>query len=445
MNPVLKRRINEIRRGWWIVLAAVVLGLGVAALISLTQSTTYVGKSVLILSSTNRSPDQDATVAVGYAKLFNEPATISRLKDAAGIPAGVEFEAQTVAASPILTVAATADKPGVAQDEAQRMAQAFMQDVNSVREQGTEKAIEDLQGQVEALRAQPQPNGMVDPQLGAMQDRLDAMKSDTTNRLTEMQLRAGVTEIAPVIGFNFAAGLLGGLLVGVFGAIGLASLSTRLRNADDLVHKTGFEPLAEVPSAGSVALAGLREERIRSLANAISLHDLAKSPVVALTDCRNARGAFDLAQGLAELSAHQGLHTVLVRLDEADVALTDKGVIDALADTSLVPAFLQAGQAQMVTTIPQGSSTADRSYMTRDRLGSVLDEIGTRADTVIVVAPPISDTTDAQIVCAAADLTILVAGVDSTTSSDVKAAHAALDKAHAEMLGVVLVASADVK
>ena len=300
------------------------------------------------------------------------------------------------------------------------MPQTFSEDINSVRQQGTEKAIVDLQRQMNDLRAQPQPIGIVDPQLGAMQERLDAMKSDTTDQLTELQLRAGVTEVAPVVGFNVAAGIFGGLLVGVFGAIGLASLSTKLRTADDLLHKTGFEPLAEVPAAGSVDLVGLRDERIRALANTISLQDLSKSPVIALTDCGHARAAFDLAQGLAELSARQGLQTVLVRVDAAGADSAEKGLADALADTSLVPALLQAGQGEMLTIIPQGSPTAGRSFMTRERLSSVLDEFGTRADTIIMVAPPISDTTDTQIVCAAADLTILVAGVGSTTATDVR-------------------------
>jgi succinoglycan biosynthesis transport protein ExoP len=443
MNPVLKRRIEQVRRGWWIVLLIAGVGAAVAVLISLTQPTTYVGKSVLILSSTGRSPDQDATVAVGYAKLFNEPATVNRLREAANIPGDIEFEAQTVAASPILTIAATADGPAVAQDAAQQMAQTFSEDVNSVRQKGTEKAIQDLQGQVDDLRAQPQPNGVIDPQLGVMQDRLDAMKTDTTNQLTELQLRAGVTEIAPVIGLNLATGILGGLLLGVFAAIGLASLSTKIRTAEDLVHKTGIEPLAEVPAAGSADLAILRDERIRALANTISLQDLPKSPVIALTDCPGVRAALDVATELAELSARQGLQTVLVRVDTAEVDPAKKGLTDALADTSLVPALLQADQAEMLTIISYGSSAAGRSYLTRERLGSVLDEIGTRADTVIVVAPSISSTTDAQIVCAAADTTLLIAGVGSTTANDVQSAVATLRKTHAEPIGVVLVAGAD--
>lgn len=445
MNPVLKRRIDQIRRGWWIVLLVAALGAAAAASISLSQSTTYVGKSVLMLSSTNRSPDQDATVAVGYAKLFNEPETVERLKEAGDIPEGIGFEAQTVAASPILTVAATADKPAVAQDAAQKMAQTFMDDVNSVRQQGTEKAIEELQRQVDDLRAQPQPNGMVDPQLGAMQERLDAMKSDTTNRLTELQLRAGVTESAPAIGFNFAAGILGGLVLGLAAAIGRASLSTKLRTADDLRDKTGFEPLAEVPAEGSVEYAGLRDERIRALANMISLNDVSKSPVIALTDAGHTRGALDLARGLAELSARQGIQTVLVRMDTAETDAEGLGLTDALIDTSLVPTLVHAGRPHSLTVIPPGSSAAGRSYITRDRLGFVLDEIGTRADSVIVVAPSIADTTDAQIICAAADLTIVTAVAGATRSSDVKAADVLLQKAHAELFGVVVVAGRDVK
>jgi len=97
----------------------------------------------------------------------------------------------------------------------------------------------------------------------------------------------------------------------------------------------------------------------------------------------------------------------------------------------------------MLTIISYGSSAAGRSCLTRERLGSVLDEIGTRADTVIVVAPSISSTTDAQIVCAAADTTLLIAGVGSTTANDVQSAVATLRKTHAEPIGVVLVAGAD--
>ena len=255
MNPVLKRRIEQVRRGWWIVLLIAGVGVGCCG-VDFADSAHHLRGQVgtdPFLNWSVSGPGRDGGRRLRQA--LQRTRHRSTTQTAANIPDDIQFEAQTVAASPILTIAATADDPAVAQDAAQQMAQTFSEDVNSVRQKGTEKAIQNLQRQVDDLRAQPQPNGVIDPQLGVMQDRLDAMKSDTTNQLTELQLRAGVTEVAPVIGLNLATGVLGGLLLGVFAAIGLASLSTKIRTAEDLVHKTGIEPLAEVPAAGSKELA----------------------------------------------------------------------------------------------------------------------------------------------------------------------------------------------
>ncbi len=85
-----------------------------AALTSMSSSPVYVGKSTLVLVS-NRSPVEEAPMAVGYATLFNDPATIARLRATHDIPRDVTFEARTVAASPILTIEAIAQDPETAQ------------------------------------------------------------------------------------------------------------------------------------------------------------------------------------------------------------------------------------------------------------------------------------------------------------------------------------------
>ena len=59
-------------------------------------------------------------MVVGYMTIFNDPATITRLRTTTKIPEDVTFEARTVAASPILAIEATADDPKVAQDAAYR-------------------------------------------------------------------------------------------------------------------------------------------------------------------------------------------------------------------------------------------------------------------------------------------------------------------------------------
>ena len=156
-----ERRIEQIRRRWWVVLLVAVVAVLAAALPLLNAHPTYAAKSALVMSSPGRTPEQDAMMAVAYSTLFNEPATIERLRSTIKIPEEVTFEAQTVNASPILTIMATTGDPGVAQDAAQKMAEAFRDDINSVRESAREDTIAGLERQQDELRdqlsAQPPP------------------------------------------------------------------------------------------------------------------------------------------------------------------------------------------------------------------------------------------------------------------------------------------------
>lgn len=441
MSLVQKRRIEQIRRRWWVVLVIAVLAVLAAALPSLITGPTYVGKAALVLSSPGRVPEQDAKMAVGYTTIFNDPATIERLRATMKAPEGVTFEARTVAASPIVTIEATAEDPKVAQEAATNMAETFRDDINSTRQKGREDTVADLERDLQKLNPFA-PDGSVNPLFTSLQDRIDQMRFDSgTNELQDLQLRAGVTKIAPKVVLNLAAGAVGGLLLGIFAALGMAALSTRLRNSADLLDKTGIEPLVELPSTGSIELNRLREDRLRTLANIINLQDLPKPAVIALTDSRGVRGARNLAEALAKLSAQQGYRTVLVCADnDASQAAMGAGFNDALADSNLVNLALKNGKVESLKMLPSGSVVADRySRMTRDRIVAVLDQLRTGADTIIVVAPSVADTTDSQLVCAAADLTMLVVATTSSRAGDVSSAADVLAKARAVLLGAVLI------
>jgi succinoglycan biosynthesis transport protein ExoP len=217
-------------------------------------------------------------------------------------------------------------------------------------------------------------------------------------------------------------------------------LSTRLTNAGDLRDKTGVEPLVEVPAAGSVKRDRLRQDRLRTLANLVSLEDLPKPTVIALTDSRGGREARGVAEALAELSAQQGGRTVLIYADNDASQAGGAGFNDALAHSALVHEMLKDGDVESLKILPAGSTLADRySLMTRERIAAVFDELRTDADTIIVAAPSMADTTDAQLVCAAADTTILVITRGSSRAGDVTSAAEALAKAHAVPWGAVLI------
>jgi Mrp family chromosome partitioning ATPase len=439
MNSQFARYIDQVQRRWWLVLLVTAVTIFATAMLS-DDSSKYVGKSLLVQSSPGQSPEQDATMAVGYSTLFNEPATVSRLRATAKIPDSVTFTASTLAASPILIIEATGDDPEVAQDAAQHMAEAFREDINSARHAGYTKDIQEVKRQLESAQSHPEPNGGMNPLVPVLQTRLDAMRSDGTNHLQDLQLRAGITKTDPKVAFQLLSGSMGGLILGVLAVLGLAAMSNRIENAADLLDKTGVVPLVEVPCGGSVEANRLREDRLRMLANLVSVQDLPKSAVIALSDCRGALGARGLAEDLARLSAQRGRRTVLVYADNSpSPAGHHAGFNDVLAQAVPVDHALMAGPVESLRILPAGSVVADRyPLMSLERIDALLDELRVGNDQIVIAAPSIVDTIDAYPICAAADCTILVVGMRSSRSGDVAVAAGALADAHAVLFGAVL-------
>ncbi|MCG7595429.1 hypothetical protein [Mycobacterium sp. PSTR-4-N] len=439
MNAQVARYIDQVQRRWWVVLlilGAVVLTTAVTA----DDRPQYVGKALLVQSSPGQSPEQDATMAVGYSTLFNEPSTTTRLRESAQIPDSVEFTASTVAASPILTIEATADDPGVAQTAAQRMAETFREDINSVRRAGYTKELNDTQRQLDSAQSHPQPDGSMNPLVPILQARLDAMRSDGASRLQDLQLRAGVTKTDPKIASQLLSGAVGGGCLGVLAALALGALSRRVVHADDILDKTGVEPLVEIPRGGSASATRLRESGLRVLANHLSVQDLPKSAVVAVTDCRGAATAREISENLARLSAQQGRRTVLVYADnDIDCPATGLGFNDVLANSSLVNDALIDGAVDSLRILPVGTVIADRfSLMSRERIDAVLDELRVDNDHIVIAAPPIAEIIDAAPLFAAADFTLITVEKRRSRFSDVTTAALALGDARAHLLGAVL-------
>ncbi len=450
MNVLLKRRIEQIRQRWWVVVAIVALTVSMAGLSLLTgHPTTYVGKSELIVSSPGRAPEQDAGLVQGYLALFNNPETIARLQVANHIPAGIIFEAKPVAASPILAIEATADDPKTAESAAQDMAVAFRQDINAIHEAEKKQTLAELTSQLD--RTDPASKNPINPLLAApLQEQIFNTRHDSTNELQDLQLRAGVTTNAKHGVGSLALPAVGGLLLGVLTALGLSVLSTRLWSSGDIREMTDVEPLVEVPESGSVARNRLREQRLRTLADIASSGDLSMPKVLALVDIGKAGGAKDLAWALAEFWAKKGHRTVLVYADEASCRGGTWGFIDALGDLNRIERFekvLQYGAVASMKILPAGSVVTDRSSrVTRERISALLSKLRTVADTIIVVAPSIADSSEAQfeaqfeakLLCAAAERTVLVVAKGKSRAGDLTAAAEALTKAHAVPLGAVL-------
>ncbi len=95
---------------------------------------------------------------------------------------------------------------------------------------------------------------------------------------------------------------------------------------------------------------------------------------------------------------------------------------------------------ETLKVLPRGGFFANQySHMTRARIVAVLDELRARADAVVVVAPSVVDTVDAQLLCAAADVTIVIVDARSSRTDDVNSVVGVVEKAGATVLGAVLI------
>ena len=432
----------------WIALAVTVVVAGIATWTSMQAQPTYVGKSVLIVASPGRAPDQDAVMVAGYAQLFNDPATIEQLRAEKQIPGDVTFEARTAADSPILTIEATAGNADLAASAAQSMAEAFSQDVNTARQQGNADGIADLSGQLAALRTPPvttageqAPAAGPDSQTAAtLLDRIITMKYDSTNQLHPLEPRGGVTEQAPAVARNIGLGTLGGLILGCLTAIVMASASSRVKTASDVREKTGLEPIAHIPSGGTSELDDIRGNEVRSLVNLVSLELLAKSTVVTLAGTTAGQSTWAMAREMAELWGSQGYRTVLVEAADNGLANDQEdGFFACLRDRSLVHGLLRAGDVDAPRILTAGRVDHDEfTHITRERVAEVFDELRADADFIVVAAPP-ATAAETRIIATSGDLTILVVDAKSATAPEVKSAAEAMQKVHAVVLGAVLV------
>ena len=430
-------RWKQIQRRWMVVAFVTLLAVLGAIGFAVTARETYTGKSTLILSG--RTPDQDAVMTVGYLTLFNDPATVDRLKTTIGLPENVTAEARTAGASPILNILATADDPVVAQDAAERMALTFISDINLTQRKGREARLADLESRLGGV-APLAPDGSANPYFTALQTQIDQVKSDPTNELMVLQARAGVNENAPNTAFIVISGAVGGLLLGILTAFGLAVLSRRPADANELRQRTGIEVLAEVPAAGSAKREADRRQRFRALANVVSIQGPPTPSVIAVTATRGGPQAREVAKDLALSSAQRGSPTVLVYADnEPNTWGRGIGFNDALVRGGLTYDALNDGDSGFPTIVPSGSILEDRyPLITPGRIGAIFDELRAVADTVVVVAPSASDAIEAPVLCAAADVTILVVSRKSRFA-DLTSAVGALKRARARLLGAVVI------
>jgi succinoglycan biosynthesis transport protein ExoP len=451
MSPV-HVLLDRIRQGLWLVVVVTVVAAVGAAWSAATAEPTYTGRATLSVGAQTRAPEQDAVLAMGYVEYFNEGAYQSTLRQLAGVPADITLSARLAGASPIIYIEATGGNAEAVAAAASSMANQFRTNVNASIQADQRSQIEELTRQLDVQRealwlteAGSQDAALVSQSMASLQERINDIRGDSSNYLQELQLSAGVSSSAPSVLLNTGLALVGGLVLGALAALGLSALRDRVGSADDVRARLDSVVLAEMRAGASSSAEREIDLRLKRIANLVAPANLPRPVVVAVAAPRRTSAAGRVAEGVAARRARQGERTILVRADmdgRRDGERNVRGLADVLARRTgpTLDAVLQRGSEPKLRVLQPGVPDADPyDLLATDRLAVVLRQARALAECVVVEVPPLLETAEAQILCAAADRTVVVLARGETRNADAREALAIVAQAGHDPFGVVLV------
>ncbi|MEU0542772.1 hypothetical protein ABZ319_23165 [Nocardia sp. NPDC005978] len=431
----------RIRRRAWLVLVVTAAALALAAVSVRDLQPTYTNRIALTVGSPNRAPDQDAVLSVGYAQYFEDPAYQSKLKAVTGVPDAVSLQARTVASSPILFIEATAATAGTALDAAQKAGAAFRDEINASLRAAQDAAIAAVRKPFDDIRA---ANGVVnDVSLTQMQDQINRINADTSNKLIDLQLSSEVVRTEPVRWPTLLGYGVGGLLLGGVAALVAGALSRRLRTADDVEQKAGVPAIAVVPGDSRKPRArggsdAPRDRALRQVVTAVGLAVPVTRAAVACTAPDSTPGVETVARTIARERARQGVRTILVHADLRHPR--GIGVAELLAGRIGIDAVLTATPMPNLHEVFPGSTGEDPfTALSRERFARLLDALHERADFVVIMAPPVLEAVETQVIAAAAGSTVLILDRATARTGPARKAIRVLAAVDAAVLGAVLI------
>jgi tyrosine-protein kinase len=368
------------------------------------------------------------TVAARVKERFGRRVTLRELRNAVSIEAQGDAD--------VVTVTAHSNSPREAAD----VANAFATEIVALRRETAQADVDrGIAAVTAALAAQTPRSGRADPRVRALQDRLAQLEVTKALQSGDVQLVQRATPpdtpSSPRPVRNAALAAFVALVVGLLLIISLTRSGDRIRDEEDLAAIMGAPILARVPVARrarrprDVWAANERPEFLEAFEFLRTNLELGAPDddafVVAMTSPSAAEGKTTVTAWLARSLAVAGHDVVALDLDLSRPALQD---------------YLNAGtpddRVHVVTA--RDHLGVQPGLISRNRMEHLFGEVSEDADFVLVDTAPVSLAADASAVASAADGVVLVIDTTGIRRRDVLAARRQLDKARANLLGIVL-------
>jgi len=256
--------------------------------------------------------------------------------------------------------------------------------------------------------------------------------------------------------------ILAALIVGLGLSIGTAALrdhlDDRCRAVADLQEQTGAPVLALVPAfyqitrdpAGALPIVrhpdSVVAEAYRSLRTRVIVAAAARGARSVLVTSPTWEAKSAIAANLAVALAQAGRRTVLVCADlrwgaasEPFGVVDDVGLTTVLSRRTDLASALQTTDVRGLRVLPAGPLPSDPAeILQRPALRTVLGEIRSDCDFVIIEAPPVLATPDTMPLTHLAEMILLVSDARKSTRTQLRAALHELEEAASKLTGCVL-------
>lgn len=424
----MQQYVTALRKGWWIIVLAGLLGLAGAFVINV-QATPQYASSVTFFISTptdgGASPlaaDQFATRRItSYVGLLSSDVMAQRVIERSGVDLNVgQVKSRIVGDADLNTVLLTATVTDSSPDRSLAIAQAIATQFGSIVNQ-------------------------VDP-IGPDSVLLKVISGPSLNP----------NPVSPRTTVNLMLGVALGLAIGVVIAIVKQLLDNTIRQPQVLRALTDVPVLGVIPFDKGAKKSPLivdgearpiRAEALRQLRTNLEFVDVERPiRVLVVTSSVAGEGKSTTATNLAVALAESGRRVLLIEADLRRPRVADYlglersvGLTNVLADQVAIEDVLQQWGRSGLFVLPSGSIPPNPSEL----LGSpkmlrLIEHLKTKFDVLVIDTPPLLPVTDGAVAAAHADGAVLVVRYGSTTRNQIGNAANSLRSVDARLLGTIL-------
>jgi len=439
----LRRYVETIRERIWLVLITIAITTAISIAYVLFAQKTYEATANLLVTSVAtedaairslplifESSDPTRDVETG-SQFVNNTDVARSVKQELGLSETPQdllkkISVQPVAQSNVVSVTAKGDTP----EEAQRLANTFATAAVADRTQQVHAAIDAQLPQIQA-QLQSQSNSAVATTLGAELAQFQTLRNAQDPSFRVENLADVPQEAAsprPVL--SIAAGLLGGVILGVAAAFVAQALDPRVRRESQLRRQFRLPILARVPREPTrrnkdalgprqVSAAAAESFRILRATLDASGSNGRGGRVLMVTGSSPAEGKSTTAVNLASSLALAGNRVILIEADLRRPALgpalgakpTKGGVVGVLIENAnlkdaltSIPGYGPNFQALLADY--EGGWIAE--LFSIPAAGKMIDEARRIADYVVIDSPPLNEVVDALPLARQADDVVIV-------------------------------------